>query len=1088
MEHQIDNDYTKIANKFEDTKIKSLNYFRTSTENEIDTMNISQKQNVLKYNISNDQFQNSIMNKAKDLYPNKLDIYKPIEERKNTENNNYKSIKDASSPYTNNYLNIENEKNGLNTNRLIYNENEKNNIKDILYQNKTIINNINSIINNDMNDKIKTEPNNLNYKNTGNSLYYLNTFSNNINSNDKYKDIEGFKSKEKTFYNYNEDFQKEMGGKDNYLENIEKFSNERTSELKNISNDKITNYISNISSNTNDTIKSNNLNNTSNNNISIGKYNFEKKDIVYNQTAKFNTIQKDVEKKEEYKPIITNTNINSNITNMNGIDNKLLNSKDYFFNYRSEESFNKMNKPEIQQVKNDYTNYQMKSLQTIPNNNINNKRDLISKSNNEYINTNSNTNINSDSNIINNDYKYTNFLNTNNLKLKNDYLINNNYKTFAPKTNEDKDNSIKLQIENEEKKLRKLEEEKNQLIKEEKETRHIFYNELTKRQSSLNDNYLNLNYEEFEKKQKVNNINTHNTDNISTFQQEKTKNNLKELLIQNKKEEIPIKPITNTQNLNLNYAQKYSSYNYNLNNNNNLKSSNNTLDNEKNDYYKNFLNQMQDKNEQISKNNLDTINSNFSNSIGTYNYEKRDKYDKIIRNERNTQKKKSLSVGNRQIEVKDCLNNYTLNYTQFDNKNYLNNNLYDNTKNEYNTNKTYRKTRYESEKKFNINSYFQIKDKDNNSNRNYNTSNYDNKSKYEQTLSSFSDETNKENENNINKINTTSNTTRNYPVTYTPNGLYRNNKTEINLLNINNNLRNSTIDSNLIYDKNYFNNTSKKNAKDDIIKTLNINNYNTMTQTRFYRNSVLPTQETADYSKEKLNTMSNLNTIKDYNNKNYGSYNVNTNNFKKQNSTRAFSNLNYKLDKENINNSNRYNNFLTQNMQNNEIINGTYNTLGNNNQNNSFFNKNNKILNNTIKSKCTLRKGKSYSNICKLVEPESEKENIYIDSYSKNYKYNKDEKNITDYNKGNAVSSYNNKTSYNNSNKAIYSFNKINNNCNRNICDKCLRRYFHNNPNFSGNKGNLNTGNNNNMRVCNNCKKLVEGGNGIKKNNYLLFA
>ena len=209
-----------------------------------------------------------------------------------------------------------------------------------------------------------------------------------------------------------------------------------------------------------------------------------------------------------------------------------------------------MNQQETQQVKNDYKSYTpIQQEQTIQTNN--DKIDFNLNSKNEYLNINNNSN----TNTINNDYKYTSVLNRNDLKIKKDYLINNNYNTIGPKTNVDKYKNIKLQVETEEKKFKKIEEEKNQLIKEERESRQIFYNEFTKRQNNLNTNYLIQNYENFEKDKKMNYINnTNNTDNINI--NKKSKNNLEGLLIENKIEETPIKPLNNTQDQNINTIQK----------------------------------------------------------------------------------------------------------------------------------------------------------------------------------------------------------------------------------------------------------------------------------------------------------------------------------------------------------------------------------------------------------------------------------------------------------------------------------------------------------------------------------------------------
>jgi hypothetical protein len=280
-----------------------------------------------------------------------------------------------------------------------------------------------------------------------------------------------------------------------------------------------------------------------------------------------------------------------------------------------------------------------------------------------------------------------------------------------------------------------------------------------------------------------------------------------------------------------------------------------------------------------------------------------------------------------------------------------------------------------------------------------------------------------------------------------------------------------------------------------------------MTQTRFYRNKASPEATLSNYSNDKLNTITSLNTIRDYNNKNYGSYIG----FKKQNSTRSFSNLNFDINKDLISNSTKYaninanNNNYISNRQNSTILNNTLTTLTNNTQTNNYYNItsniNNNIdnkLNNTTKCKCTLRKGKSYSNIDKFIDSDSLNESNLVDFYSKNYKNNYNntsEKLLPNYNKGYGASTYNKRNIYRNA--TLNNYNKINNNSskynnnNANICDKCLQKYF-SNRNFYNMENNVSNGNigfaNNNMRICETCKKLGAGENGIKRVNYFPFA
>ena len=1182
MKSQIENECEEIGDNFDDIEIKKLNYYRPP-DSTITSNNSSISQSTLLYNNERSS-QNPISNKSSDLFTSKQDIRNREEERKNIENDNYKIMKEKTISNFNSYINMNKENNGLISNKMSYKNSDKNNIKDMLYQNRNIINNMQNIINSSTNgSKTKFESSYLNNSNKSleNNNYFPNTFStdksNNLTKgeNEKEKDIDEYKSKGKTFYNYNDNYQKKMGGEDNYLDNIETFKNDLNGKIIANSNDKNTSY------QTNNNNSSTNVSNT-NSNMYVEKYKFVQSDINlkdYNQqTAKFNIEGNDKpeEKKEEYKPIIkssiptstTKTTTNNNINmNMNIMSNKLINTKDYFFNYRTQDAFDKMNQAMTQPVQEGkiYTSLNNNNITT--NNNIN--KINITNFNTTSTTTKVATNYN-EINIKNDSSKYNNFLNSNDLKIKKEFK---QYNTIEPNNMGDKQNNIKLQIENEEKKLRKLEEEKSQLIKEEKETRQTYYNELNKRDSiNINNTNINMNTNtSIENSKRL---------NIIKAYQEKTNNQLKELLIQTKNEENKMKAITNNPNitnsatnlisninmntnlntnlntnintnrLNMNLTQNYNSYNISSNINAISKEksspnlsqkyvvpnySTNSIESEKNDnYYREFLKQIQDRNEQINKKTFDTINNNLNKNNQNFNYEK------INKNEINVQKKKSLSVGHKQIEIKDYMNNYTLNYNNYDNKNYLNNNTYSNAstiniKNDYNlnavntTNSVNKKTRYESEKKYNINSYFQLKDKENDLKNkktifNYDL-NYDNKNKYEQTLSSYNDENNKEN----NKINNTTNNTRSYPMSYTPNGLYRSNKTENNLLN-NNYLPKNTIDNNnnnnrLIYNNNSNNNNNNnqdylnnsKNIRDEIIKTLTTNNYNSMTQTRFYRNKGLPeTSSLSNYSNDKLNTITNLNTIRDYNNKN----NENYNGFKKQNSTRSFSNLNFDINKDLISNATKYVNNNTNmnsymsNRQNSTIVNNTLTTLSNNTQTNNYYNINNTIssninnnnndidnkLNNTNKCKCTLRKGKSCSNIEKYIDSDSLNESKLVDFYSKNYKYNynnTNEKLIPDYNKEYGASTYNKRNTYRNA--TLNNFNKINNNSfkynnnNANICDKCFQKYFSNrnfyNMENNGNSGNTGfANNNNNIRICETCKKLGAGENGIKRVNYFPFA
>ena len=128
MENKIENKYSKISTNFDDIKIRKVNYFMPPPENENDITKSFQKQNALNFGNSIAKQFHSIIDKTNALLNIKLGSNKKFEERKNIENEN--------NGFSHNKLKILNEKNN------------NNNLKNILSQNKKIINEINSIINN----------------------------------------------------------------------------------------------------------------------------------------------------------------------------------------------------------------------------------------------------------------------------------------------------------------------------------------------------------------------------------------------------------------------------------------------------------------------------------------------------------------------------------------------------------------------------------------------------------------------------------------------------------------------------------------------------------------------------------------------------------------------------------------------------------------------------------------------------------------------------------------------------------------------------------------------------------------------------
>ena len=997
MDNQSTGKFSRITNNFDDIDVKKINYIDSSLqikkENENDIIDASPKKNISNYKNLNSQKMFSKIDKASDLFNIKSDTYKQVEERKNI---------DMEKTNINNY--------GFKlSDKLNHKKIDKNNIKDILSQNKKILSDITNIINND--NKNKKE---LNYGN----VYYQNSFttsqSNNLTgkenkneeNNSNLMNATNISKNEnnsirKTYFNYNEKYQKKMGGEDNYLENIEKYNKE--------TNDKNIEIKYNNTDRSDNNIKGEKI-------ISSSGLVFGKKDLNNVKTVNILKSKNDLDKKLDEKVPVSISSYNNY--------NKLIKKKEYNFNYRNDDSFNIINKTDTQRILNNYKT----EIEPKLNNFLDNKKTKIETikyipSNEYYLKPdNDNDNING--------LKYNNNLTNNDLKMENnDLLFTNSYNSSMNSYNfEEKERQIKLQIENEEKKLKQLEEEKNKLIKEEKERRQIIYNELSKRENSY----------------KENNIDPMN------------------LLEKNKRIEYQMSPKDSN---NLEICKKYENLNTSQNEN----------------YYKDYLKEISNRNDLINKKTLEVINNNINkeknnvntNEINTNN--KANIYEKINTNlttNLNNLKKKSLSVNNRQIEIKDFIHNYS-NGSNNKNFNIATNNLYDKTLKTINNINTYKPNilRYDSERKYNVNSYFQLKEKENT----YisQPKPYYNNYTDEQSLSSYIDETNKENI--INAHN------KYYQGSLTPNGLYRNNKTDNNVVNTSN-FRETPAD-NLLYNKNYYNSNNN-----EIIKTLSTNNYSTMTQTRFYRNRAFPDN---NYDKDNDNyKLKTLNTVKDYKSE-FDLINNNDNNFKKQNSTRSLFHLNFDLDKDFIGNSINYNYTSNSISQSSKLINDNnfkFNTLtsSNNIRNSNLYKSNKYTKSNSYRCKCTLRKGRSYNDITKLIEP--------IDnSISSNRNVNSLLQNFGSNNRGHDIA--NNLIKRNNYNNIVYrAFNQNNNSINyqngnyRNICQKCAKRHYFNENN--GNFRNIGNGfrNYNNVKLCNTCKKLFNELNGNKRNNRFLFG
>ena len=879
FEKKIGNNYREMKINIDDLGTKRPNFIKPSNN-----FSSSMNKNMLLYNDANRINQNLIMEKSKNPYIGKMDM-KRDEERKNIENDISLITREKTTSNYNSFMNINKENNGLSSNRVTYN-----------YQNK----NFSNTINNDM-TKSKTKPES--------TIMNNNTYLSKITLGEKNKENDISKFEGKTYYNYNQEYQRKHGGKDNYLENIEKY-------------------------------------NSTKNNLNLTKDGMEVKKNDYSNS----------------KSMLANKMINNKSTSQ-------LNTKDYFFDYKAKEPFEKINQTLTNKKQDDSS----KKYSTI-NSNINSSKTIGIKN---FVNQDNN-----DISIKNGSLKFNSPMGINDFKMKKDFSNINKYNTIEPNSNDDLVKSMKLKIENDEKKLNNF-ENKNNLI-------------------NKRDN-ININ----------NNSNKYNLDNIKSYQ-EKNKNDFK-----TKINEGQIKTFNNSRNLNLTTNMKILS-------SSNIKS----VENEKNN----------GKYEQITKKIFDTANNNFNTSTTNYNYERFNQFSNSILD------RKSLSVGHGQTGMKDNSFSYDKNI----NKNYLNSNNFNDTKSniiksEYNTNyanimnKVNTKTRYSSEKKFNINSYLQMNDKNNKSNLDniktiYNY-NYNSKSGNEQTLSSYSDDANKE----INNAKNISGN-RNYLSASASKDVLRNNKNESNSFN-NNFLKLKTIDNNytLYSSKNYLNNNSTN------YKTLSTNDLIPKNSTIFNLNK---TSMISNYSNNKVNKKTPFNSITEYNAKSFD----NLNNFKKQNSTRSFSNLSFDLDKEYINNSNRginTNDFLS-NSQNGSLLNKTIVTLSNNKNDNNFNIRNNTVdnrFNYANKFKCNLRKEISSNNANKFIDSDALAMGEFLNLNEKNFKYNtKIGKNIYELNKENGPASSFKKN--NAANMTFNKFNKINNNYsyNNNYGNKYYNRNF-----YSGN-------------------------------------
>ena len=383
MDNNLKNKFSKIINSSEDITIQRYNIFNSSFENEKNIIKSPHENNLNNNTLS--QTKLSILDKTSKLFNIKLDIDRENEERKNIELDTYKNMKRKTFSFNNEYFNLN------------YDNNKMNNIKpNYYYQYKKTVNNINKI--DDNNGMLKSKLNYDSYLSSQNSK-----IKNNEKNKERFIDDYSIKNGKKTILNYKDGSQKQNGGNDKYLTNInffkQKIGNNKNRKIN--KNDNKNKYIINFS--------------MGKNNLNLNNY----------QKGNFNTINNI--KKDEYQ-LGKNNNFN--------ILNKLVDNKDFNFNYRNDESFNKINKRGIQ------NNYKKElkindiseiKLDLNSNNKFNNIYNNYLKSNND------------------NKIKY-NFLNNTDGKIKNNDLFNNNENSMLDTSYiAEKERQIKREIENEEK-------------------------------------------------------------------------------------------------------------------------------------------------------------------------------------------------------------------------------------------------------------------------------------------------------------------------------------------------------------------------------------------------------------------------------------------------------------------------------------------------------------------------------------------------------------------------------------------------------------------------------------------------------------
>ena len=356
----------------------------------------------------------------------------------------------------------------------------------------------------------------------------------------------------------------------------------------------------------------------------------------------------------------------------NDTNNKLIESNDFFFNYRNDEAFNKINILETKPLNKNYNNECSKRF-------IKNVYSNYKKENKYY-------------------------------DLKNSV---NSIDSMKMREILEEEKEVQNQIKYEEIMLKNLKEEKNKLLEEEKKRREMLLIEINKNKNKIE-----------EKKEEIQEI---------LYECKKEKQNLK---IKQENKDIN-KESQNKRKYYREYLEKIRERNELIN-----QTSNNLI--KQNIYNEN--------NEICKENQINNINYNIYNSYNKYK-----KIRKINDNIYNNGHQLNIIMNNKSTDLKRRKN--------------------------------------DKKDKINLNSYFQLNEKEKEKKFNYTSSS-----------------------NIMSKVNSRKNN-----LNSTPEGLYRNNETDI-----------------------------PKEGKNKIYKILSTNNYNSMTQTRFYRGRINPDELISNYAKEKI--------------------------------------------------------------------------------------------------------------------------------------------------------------------------------------------------------------------------------------------